>query len=64
MAQILFCLYAKLCEECERETLRGDRFVEERGTWAAEEKRLEREVLAHSKQQQKVGEFLLLVFSC
>jgi hypothetical protein len=30
------------------------RFVEERGTWAAEEKRLEQERLARGKQQQRV----------
>lgn len=30
-------------------------FVEQRGTWAAETKRLEKELTAHSKHKQRVG---------
>ena len=37
------------------ENCAGYSFVEQRGTWAAETKRLEKELAAHSKHKQRVG---------
>lgn len=47
------------------ETCASYSFVEQRGSWAAESKRLEKEVLAHSKHKQRVWPsdlFVALIF--